>query len=37
MRLELAKEKLRESLRRADSIRGNQPEPPLVTPIGADS
>lgn len=36
MRLELAKEKLRESLRRAESIRDNQPEPPLVTPIGAD-
>jgi hypothetical protein len=36
MRLELAKEKLRESLRRAESMKDNHPEPPLVTPIGAD-
>jgi hypothetical protein len=36
MRLELAKEKLRESLRRAESIRDSQPEPPVITPIGAD-
>jgi chromosome segregation ATPase len=36
MRLELAKEKLRESLRRAESMKDYQPEPPLVTPIGAD-
>ena len=36
MRLELAKEKLRESLWRAESMKDNHPEPPLVTTIGAD-
>jgi hypothetical protein len=36
MRLDLAKEKLRESLRRAESMKDNHSEPPLVTPIGAD-
>ncbi len=36
MRLELAKEKLRESLRRAETIRDFQPESPVVETIGAN-
>lgn len=36
LRLDLAKEKLGEALRRADAERVCQPVPPVITPIGAD-